>query len=250
MTVQTVLLVGATGSVGRNFPTIAEAHGLTVRAMVRDLGRARALHPDVELVEGDLEDAATLVAAVDGVDAIILTHGGNPERVDYGGIRNLLHAVGDATPRLVVMTALYVTRPEHFLNGQFDRVLDWRRRAERLVRASGLPYTIVRPSWFDQVAPGDDRLVFEQGDTGEGGVGRLQIASVLVQSLLNDDALGKTFELFAVPGAAPTDWSRMFGALRPDAPGAIDGPLDRDTLPLRDEPASIRDDLDRIRRRP
>jgi uncharacterized protein YbjT (DUF2867 family) len=50
------------------------------------------------------------------------------------------------------------------------QLLDWKRRSVRLVRASGAPYTIVRPGWFDHVAPGDGRLVFEQGDTGNGGI--------------------------------------------------------------------------------
>jgi uncharacterized protein YbjT (DUF2867 family) len=34
---------------------------------------------------------------------------------------------------------------------------DWKRRGERLVRASGLPYTIVRPGWFDYNDAGQHR---------------------------------------------------------------------------------------------
>jgi uncharacterized protein YbjT (DUF2867 family) len=249
---QTVLVVGATGSVGRLVPAIADEHGLHVRALVRNTARAAAILPGTELARGDLENVDSLREAVKDVDAIILAQGssadGSPERIDYRGTRNLLIALGDARPRLVVMTALYVTRRDHFLNRDFDGVLDWRRRAERLVRASGLPYTIVRPGWFDRIEQGDDRLVFEQGDTADAGVGRRQIAEVLVQSLLHDAALGKTFELTAAKGAAPTDWAGEFAALRQDAAGALDGPFDRDSMPLHEEPDEIRAELEALRR--
>jgi len=67
-------------------------------------------------------------------------------------------------------------------------VHDWKRRGEQLVRASGLPYTIVSPGWFDYNPPDQHRLVFLQGDRrqvgdfSDGVVARRQIAHVLVES--------------------------------------------------------------------
>ncbi len=84
-----------------------------------------------------------------------------------------------------------------------------RRRAQRL-RASGQPYPIVRPGWFDSNRPDQHRLVLLQGDTrhagdpSDGVVARRQIAQVLVHSLNSDPAVRKTFELVAEPGPAPT----------------------------------------------
>ncbi len=52
--------------------------------------------------------------------------------------------------------------------GQYNRTTeahDWKRRSERLVRASGFPYMIVRPGWFDYNGPDEHRLIFLQGDT-------------------------------------------------------------------------------------
>jgi hypothetical protein len=49
------------------------------------------------------------------------------------------------------------------------------------------------------------RVVFEQGDTGDGGIGRDQLAEVLVHSLLTDAAIGRTFEPSPRPaGRRPT----------------------------------------------
>ena len=69
--------------------------------------------------------------------------------------------------------------------------------ASRLVSFSGLPYTIVRPGWFDYHKPDEHRLVLLQGDRRQDrrssdGVIAGQIAEVLVASLTSDGALRKT----------------------------------------------------------
>ena len=82
--------------------------------------------------------------------------------------------------------------------------------------------------------------MFEQRDTGNGGIGRDQLAEVLVQSLLTDAAVGRTFELFAEAGPAPTDWDGLFAGVRPDPAGSLDAGADPDTLPaVADEPAPV-----------
>src|SRR3954471_9095016 len=85
----TVLVVGATGSIGRLVVDEAVRKGHAVRALARDPGKARRLFPHVETVAGDLTRPDTLSAAVDRVDAIVFTHGSDDggkagaERVDY-----------------------------------------------------------------------------------------------------------------------------------------------------------------------
>jgi uncharacterized protein YbjT (DUF2867 family) len=243
-----VLVVGATGGIGRRVVAAAQRHDLPITALVRDLKRGESLLPRVELVQGDLEQPGSLAAAVRGIDAVLFTHGGpgSPDtarRIDYGGVANVLHALDGRTPRIARMTSIGVCRREN-PDSSVGQLLDWKRRSERLIRASGAPYTIVRPGWFDHVGPGDDRLVFEQGDIGNGGIGRDQLAGVLVRSLLTDTATSRTFELFAAPGASPTDWEDLFAALKPDTEGALDGAADPVTLPsLDDEPQVVRENI-------
>ena len=244
-----LLVVGATGGIGSRVVAAAQQLDLPVRALVRDVARAERTLPGVELVRGDLERADSLADALAGVDAIVFTHGGNgspdqARRIDYGGVANVLHALDGRTPRIALMTSIGVTRQGR---GSVGELLDWKRRSERLVRASGAPYTVVRPGWFDHVGPGDDRLVLEQRDTGNGGIGRDQLAELLVRSLLTDTALGRTFELFAEPGPAPTDWDGLFGALRPDPAGSLDAIADPDTLPaVAEEPEPVPADISRF----
>ncbi|WP_198655508.1 SDR family oxidoreductase [Streptomyces geranii] len=243
-----VLMVGATGSIGRLAVKAAQRHGLRPRALVRDAQRGEELLPGVELVQGDLEDPATLLSAVGGADAILLTHGSGSDtrrdaraHVDYGGVLNILQALDGAKPRVALMTSIYATRSD------IPGATPWKRRSERLLRASGLPYTIVRPGWFDLAGATQRRLVLEQGGTGDGGVARDQIAETLVRSLLTDTALGKTFELIATEGEEPSDWADLFGALKADESGSVDGVLDPFNLPVESEPPALRADLDAVR---
>ena len=62
-----------------------------------------------------------------------------------------------------LMTAIGVTNREGDYNRQTE-AHDWKRRGERLIRASGLPYTVVRPGWFDYNEPDQHQLVLLQGD--------------------------------------------------------------------------------------
>jgi hypothetical protein len=86
------------------------------------------------------------------------------------------------------------------------------------------------------------RAVFEQGDIGDGGIGRDQFAEVLVRSLMSDAAIGWTFELFAGPGRSPTDCDDLFEALTPDAADALDGAASVGVPSVDDEPSSVRED--------
>lgn len=247
-----VLIVGASGSIG--VPTVAEAFrkGYETRALVRDPAQAKRFPDGVHIVVGDLTRAETLHGAVAGATGVIFTHGigGNDakgaEQVNYGAVRNVL-SVLEAPARIALMTTVGVTKPSvgH----------DWKRRGERLVRASGLPYTIVRPGWFDYNDPDQMHLVLRQGDThwaaspSDGVVARAQIAQVLVASLSSSAANRKTFELVAERGTAQTDLEPLFSVLPADPAGGYDGAHDRNNLPLAKEPSTVVHDLDAIRGR-
>jgi uncharacterized protein YbjT (DUF2867 family) len=165
--VTAVLVEGATGSIRRLVVEEAIRHGYRTRALVRDRDKARVLPADAEVVVGDVTRPDTLPAAVTGIDAVVFTlgsHGGKAEAeaVDYGGVRNVLNALGSRTVRIALMTAIGVTNRTGAYNRSTE-THDWKRRSGRLVRASGLPYTIVRPGWFDYNAPDEHQLVLLQG---------------------------------------------------------------------------------------
>jgi quercetin dioxygenase-like cupin family protein len=97
-----VLAVGATGSIGHLVVEEAIRQGHTVRALARDRQKARRLPKDAEVMLGDLTRPETLARAIEGLEAIVFTHGSDgrgkngAEQVDYGGVRNVLAALTGA----------------------------------------------------------------------------------------------------------------------------------------------------------
>ncbi|WP_432245946.1 NAD(P)H-binding protein [Arthrobacter sp. G.S.26] len=99
-TPRTLLIVGATGSVGRHVVAEAVRQGYDTHALVRESSRTSGLDPAARRVTGELTDASTLKEAVADIDAVIFTHGSSygdaaaAEAVDYGAVKNVLQAVG------------------------------------------------------------------------------------------------------------------------------------------------------------
>ena len=207
---------------------------------------------------GDLTHPETLPAAMEGIDAIIFTHGSDgggkaaSESVDYGGVRNVLAALGSRKVRIALMTSIGVTNRESSYN-RSSEAHDWKRRSERLVRASGLPYAIVRPGWFDYNRPDESKLVLLQGDKRhsgtpkDGAIARRQLAAVLVRSLTSDEAVRKTFELISAKGAMQDDLNPLFAALDVDQAGVLDAVHDTANMPFEDEPKHVKEELDSMR---
>ena len=244
----TVLVVGATGSIGRLAVAEALRQGYAVRALVRDLARAARMLPDgVNLVVGDLTRPETLGPALDGVDAIVFTHGTTTSERDvrdndYAGVANVLRVLRGRRVHIALMTAIGTTRPG-------VAYAQWKLRSERLVRASGDPYTIVRPGWFDYNQPDQRKVVMLQGDRRQSGspadgvIARDQIARVLIDSLHIDAANHKTLELIADRGTEQDDLTTVFASLAPDLSGSLDAAEDDVDLPIDNEPETFRRDL-------
>lgn len=245
-----ILIAGATGSVGRHVVDRVIKMGHQPRALVRNRQKVKQLPKTVEICYGDVALPETLTDAVKGIDAVIFTLGSDGQgrigarAIDYGGVRNILRLLNHSRVRIALMSTIGVTERLSSWN-QRTEVHDWKRRAERLVRASGHPYTIVRPGWFDYNAEDQHRLILLQGDwrhagnPDDGVIARAQIANVLVSSLTSDAAKNKTFELVAEKGVEQTDLTPLFAALQADAPGHIDGILDSDNMPLSEESAGL-----------
>jgi uncharacterized protein YbjT (DUF2867 family) len=224
---KTVLVAGATGRTGT--PLVAQllAEGYTVRVLVRDPAKARAvLGEQVTYLTGDVTDPATLAPAMQGADAVISTIGakgakgpGRPEVIDYMGVKNLASAASAAGVRhFVLVSSRAVTQEDHPLNRMFGDVLKWKLQGENALRASGVPYTIIRPGGLTNAEPGKSAFVLEQGDkvTGQTTIARADVATICVQALKYPEARNRTFETHTVPGSPSTDWRAKFAGLKAD----------------------------------
>jgi uncharacterized protein YbjT (DUF2867 family) len=194
--------------------------GRTGRLIVAQLDGARAFS---RRSGGSIADAAAVRAAVDGVGAVVIvvesatSPGGENgyDAVHHQGVVNVIDACAGRDVHVVLITQIYITRPERM--PRYEGLIAARARGEEALRASGLPYTILRPSWLTEEPGGRAAIRLEQGDTGDGEVSRADVAAVCVAALRTPAARGKTFELYNEPGAPPGDWAAAFGALLPDA---------------------------------
>src|SRR4051794_32038424 len=109
---QHVLVIGATGSVGRLVVSRLLEAGDSARALSRNPATAEHLfRADVEVVGGDVNESASLQPALDGIDSVVMTHGapygsGDYEAVDYGAVPALLEALDGRVVRVALMSSI------------------------------------------------------------------------------------------------------------------------------------------------
>jgi NADH dehydrogenase len=223
----TVLVTGGTGFVGPHVVHALRARSVPVRALVRDRRRASRLEAwGVELVDGDVTDAASLRVACDGAEtvvhlvAIIKGSRGDFERVMEHGTRNLVAAAEAAgVRRFVLMSALGVDERSKDVVPYFTA--KW--EMEQAVKGSSLEHVIFRPSFVfgrdGGVLPTFVRLARLAPVTPIAGDGtrRLQpiwiedVAECFALSLERPAALGRTFEL---GGPEAVTWNEFWARLK------------------------------------
>jgi uncharacterized protein YbjT (DUF2867 family) len=222
-----ILLTGGTGFVGGHVARALREGDRPVRCLVRDPSRAAALRGwGCELVEGDLTDAASLEAAVEGVESIVhlvAIRQGKPEqfeRIMSRGTRDLLAAAQAAdVQRFVHMSALGVSEETK------DLVPYYRAKweMEQAVAGSSLPSVIFRPSFVfardGGILPTFRKLARLMPLTPIAGSGaqRLQpiwaddVAAYFVRALDDDAATNRTFEL---GGPDVVTWNELWARLK------------------------------------
>lgn len=147
-----VLVIGGTGTLGRQIARRALDQGHEVRCMVRTPRKAPFLQEwGCELTRGDLLNPASLDYALDGVDAVIDAATSRPDdprsvyETDWDGKLNLLRACERAGVKRFVFLSL--------LNAEQHRdvpLMDIKYCTEKLLKESELDYTILQGVGFMQ----------------------------------------------------------------------------------------------------
>ncbi len=136
----TILVIGASGTVGRNVVQHLSRRRADVRAFVRDPSKA-AFPEGVSVVQGDMLEVESLRNAFKGVSTLFLLNAVTPDEFTQALITlNLARAAGvnKVVYLSVIHADVYVNVP-HFA-GKFG--------VERMVQQMGFEATILRPAYF------------------------------------------------------------------------------------------------------
>jgi nucleoside-diphosphate-sugar epimerase len=154
-----IVLTGAAGLVGQNLIPRLKARGYTDIVAIdkhpANIEILRRLHPDIQIIEADLAVSDQWQEGVRGCEVVILSH------AQIGGLDPNEFVQNNVTATERVLQAVAIDRPyvihisSSVLNSAArDNYTESKRAQEGLVRASGLPAVILRPTlmfgWFDR----------------------------------------------------------------------------------------------------
>ncbi|MEV4773855.1 SDR family oxidoreductase [Microbacterium sp. LWH12-1.2] len=210
----TTLITGATGQLGRLVIDSLLERGAEPQSIVagaRDTAKAADLAArGIRVVELDYNAPATVKAAVDGVDTVLLVSGSEV------GSRVAQHrAVIDAAAAADVAKLVYTSAPKATTS---DLVLAPEHKAtEELIAASGIPAVILRNNWYTENYAGALAQATESGvlaaSVGEGRVAsasRRDFADAAAVVLLEDGHVGEVYEL---GGDVAWNYDELAGAI-------------------------------------
>ncbi len=192
-----LLIIGGTGTVGRQVLSQLPATGVRVRALART-PRPAGFPPHVEVVRGDLALVETLDECLDGVDAVFLVWRAPPDAVVPALERIVRHA-----RRIVFLSSPHKTAHPFFQKPQPNAVSSLHTEIERLIETSGRQWTFLRPGvfaanarlwWAPQIrAGGVVRWPYLSALTAP--IHESDIAAVAVRALCQDGHAGAEYVL-------------------------------------------------------
>lgn len=162
-----ILITGATGRTGKHAALTLAERGIKVRALVRNIDKAAPLQAaGVELAVGDAADAASVRAALTGVDKIaVILPNGQQQLTLENQLTDLAVAAG--VNHIVKVSSM--ESAAHAVNPVHKTHWD----SEQHIRASGKAWTMVRPSFYLQnflsnaaTIKAQDKFFYPFGDKG------------------------------------------------------------------------------------
>jgi len=198
------LVFGGTGRLGAPIVGLLVDAGYPVTVFARPTSnRERLTGLDVRYVTGDLMDAASVVAAIDGrafayvIDAS--ARGASRDPFYDTAMRNILNALTSDEVRQFILHGSVGAgdNMQKFPDVGFERmrgVMIAKGEAEALLKASGIPYTIIRNGFVrPDGTPATGTASLTEDDSALDAVTRVDLAALTMQCLNNKACMNKTF---------------------------------------------------------
>ena len=189
-----ILIAAAGGKVGQHVVTQLAEKKISARAGVHSQAKASALRKTgIEAAVLDFESSESIATAFKGIDRLFLVTPGSPDQGRHE--ENLLAEANKVGVKRVVKLSGKIS--DHHTVG-FSQ---WNRDAERRIKESGIPYTILRANYFMQNLFGNAEQIKQGAFTNGPGAKRTalldarDIAAVAVAALTEEGHAGKTYDL-------------------------------------------------------
>eukprot|EP00879_Flechtneria_rotunda_P004483 GHRR01004737.1.p1 GENE.GHRR01004737.1~~GHRR01004737.1.p1 ORF type:complete len:324 (+),score=108.60 GHRR01004737.1:104-1075(+) len=141
-----------------------------------------------------------------------------PEQIDWLGQKVQIDAVKTAgVKQVIVISSMGGTDPNHMLNSLGNgNILQWKRKAEQYLVATGLPYTIIHPGGLTDDAGGERQLVVDVDDKlldhKTRSIPRADVAALAVGCIGLKEAVNRSFDVICAP-AGECSFKHDFAAL-------------------------------------
>ena len=230
-------VTGASGHLGRLAIDELLTRGVPagdVVAVVRTPGKATDLADrGVRVRQGDYSQPATLSEALTGVNRLLLVSGSEPgQRVAQH--TNVIGAAGAAGVSRIAYTS--ILNADHTTNPLAGEHQD----TERTLRASGVPFTLLRNGWYTENYAGQIGQYLERGEIlGAAGTGKISAAArgdyaaAAAAALLQDEEGNRTYELGG-PAFDLSELARVIGETTGTPVAYRDLPVDEYVSRLQD----------------
>ncbi|MEM1268730.1 MAG: SDR family oxidoreductase [Bacteroidota bacterium] len=221
------LIIGGTGALGRALARRLLAKNQPVRVMTRtpEKPEARALaEAGAEIVAGSLIDSASLERACAGVTSVTMAAhsflGRGREasaHVDRDGVLDLIRIAEAEGVQRFVYTSVYDYDPKMYHSVPLFRI---KSEVEAVLHRSSLPYVIVRPTAFMELAHelmGADVLkkgkatVFGKGTRPRNFVAADDVAALIVHALEDASLAGQTIDIAGLENLSSLEVVELYG---------------------------------------
>lgn len=191
-----ILLTGATGKTGGETAKALAARGVKARALVRNVEKAAALEAaGIEVVAGDIGDAASVRKALAGIDRLLLLLPNGEQQLALE--KQMVDLAREAGVRHVVK----MSSMESMVNATAPiPQMHW--AAEQYIRASGLAWTMLRPNFFMQNFLASAKSIKENhsfslpmGDGRTAMADTRDIGAVAAEALAGQGHEGKSYDI-------------------------------------------------------
>lgn len=199
---KSVLVIGASGQIGKMVVQKLLDKGYRVRAMVRDANRLGGMnHPNLDIFEKDLE--SDFFQAFQGMDCVVFAAGSGgstgPDKtllIDLWSARNAVeYAVRAKISHFIMVSAVGAGNPDD-IDSKIKPYLVAKHMADEHLMKADIRHTILRPGTLKD-DPATGRLTAQRPDSREAmHVTREDVADMVVLVISKEDDDSRILELF------------------------------------------------------